>query len=317
MMIYAHPNTRPKLDPSRYSIQEDERQFYELLTGIHDEEELKAHIVAVQAKAYQVFGYPCIRLFSFMRLTIARLSAYPKVLKLLEQRKDPILLDLGCCFGNDSRKAMIDGWPIENIVASDLRQEFWECGHELFKSTPASFPVAFIAGDVFDSSMLDMESDTQADPDSIRPLRNLTSLSPLKHKVSAIHVSALFHLFDEDHQRDLAHRLASLLLLEKGSIIFGQHGAQPEMGTRLEIVRMDGTDSEIGQHTMFCHSPESWKKLWEEDIFGPGSLRHRASGDSEGEVRVKVEAKLKLIERWDFVNTNTKFYFMDWSVEVL
>ncbi|KAH9481460.1 Methyltransferase adrK [Psilocybe cubensis] len=312
MTRYGDPATRPSLDPSRYSLEEDERQFFALLTGINDEEELKKHILAVQEKAYQVYGYPCIRRFSFAKLKIARLPGYPKALKLLEQRKDPILLDIGCCFGNDARKAVVDGWPAENVVASDLRPEFWNFGHELFKSTPKSFPATFIAGDVFSPATLDI-SDTQPSPNSnsttevkqpppIHPLRDLTSLTPLKHRLSAIHASSFFHLFPEDSQRELARRLAFLLLPEKV--------ARPEKGFRFETVRKDndGTAvaSEIRLRAMFCHSPESWKKLWEEDIFGP----HQ-------DVKVKVDAELQEVELWDYRDLEPTIYLLNWSIEVV
>lgn len=45
---------RPKLDTSFYSLEDEELEFFRTLTGITDEEELKVHIVDVQAKAYQV-----------------------------------------------------------------------------------------------------------------------------------------------------------------------------------------------------------------------------------------------------------------------
>ncbi|KAH9481458.1 Methyltransferase adrK [Psilocybe cubensis] len=282
MSVNVQSTARPILDPARYSLQDHERQFLELLTGIYDDDELKKHVLAVQAKAYQISAVVVV--------------------------------------GNDTRKVAVDGWPAENIVASDLRGEFWDCGHELFKSTPESFPATFIAGDVFDSSMLDM-SDIQADaeakqPPSIRPLRGLTSLTPLKHQVSAIHASALFHLFPEEGQRELARRLASLLLPEKGSIIFGQHGAMLEKGFRVEKKRSTDPLFEVRQAAMFCHSPETWKKMWEEDIFGPGE----SGWQRPEEMKIKVEAELKQVERWDadLVDNDAKPYFvMNWSVEVL
>ncbi|PPQ77581.1 hypothetical protein CVT25_011373 [Psilocybe cyanescens] len=309
MSIYADPSKRPSLQPSRYNLQDDERRFFQLLTGIEDDAKLRDHILAVQAKAYQIYGYPCIRRFSFIKLKIAHLPGYPKALKLLAQRKDPILLDIGCCFGNDVRKAVVDGWPVENVIASDLRQGFWDSGHELFKSTPTSFPAAFIAGDIFESSMLETSdpgspADTNQQP--IRPLRNLTSLTPLKHQISAIHASSFFHLFSEERQLELAKRLASLLLPEKGSIVFGQHGSRPEKGFRMEAIRKEKDTDQVREHAMFCHSPDSWVKLWTEGIFGP----HQ-------QVKVKVDAELKQVERWDFENVDTKFYVMNWSVQVL
>ncbi len=75
------------------------------------------------------------------RLKMARLPAYPDLLKLRTERSDAILLDLGCCcestcplctlgsspdnvrepVGNDIRKAVLDGFPVQNVIASDLQ----------------------------------------------------------------------------------------------------------------------------------------------------------------------------------------------------
>lgn len=51
---YADPKLRPKLEPSLYNPQDDELLFFRKLTGIENEDELKSHILAVQAKAYEV-----------------------------------------------------------------------------------------------------------------------------------------------------------------------------------------------------------------------------------------------------------------------
>lgn len=83
--FYADPQLRPKLDPSLYSLQNDELAFFRQLTGIEDEDELRSHILAIQAKAYdvsmrrfyslpiildvflQVYGYGCIKSFAFTK----------------------------------------------------------------------------------------------------------------------------------------------------------------------------------------------------------------------------------------------------------
>lgn len=77
------------------------------------------------------------------RLRIARLPAYPDLLRLGRERKGAIFLDIPCCcqyglnnndnvvditrgkhipVGNDTRKAVQDGYPIDNVVASDLHK---------------------------------------------------------------------------------------------------------------------------------------------------------------------------------------------------
>ena len=188
----------------------------------------------------------------------------------------------------------MDGWPVSKVLASDLRQGFWDCGHELFKSTPATFPAAFIPGDIFDPAILSLSplsctTDCNNPTNPTPALSSLTSLTPLQHRISAIHASSFFHLFNEEKQLELAKRLATILTLEKGSIIFGQHGSRPENR---------GIPGE-----MFCHSPETWEKLWTEEVFGP-----------DQKVRVKVDTRLT---EWEGQMENEKGWVLSWCVEVL
>ena len=87
---------------------------------------------------------------------------------------------------------------------------------------------------------------------------SLTSLTPLQGHVSAIHASSLFHLFEEVKQLELGKRLASLLSPVPGSLLFGAHVGLPEKGIR--------------NGNKFCHSPESWKELWDGTIFPKGTV---------------------------------------------
>ncbi|KAF8874712.1 hypothetical protein CPB84DRAFT_1797249 [Gymnopilus junonius] len=306
--FYDDPDTKPPLDPSLYSLQPDELQFFQRLTGIQDEEALKDHIIVVQRKAYKLYGYPCIRHFNFLRLKITRLPAYHKALRLLEWHRDPIFLDMGCCFGNDTRKIVMDGWPAENVLASDLRQGFWDCGHELFNSTPTTFPVKFVQGDIFDPSFLSTSTKPEFEVSEQRFLPTLMSLTPFRQHISAIHASAFFHLFAEDQQLELARRLAVLLVRKRGSIIFGAHVGRPVKGFREEV---SGDNKE--RILMFCHSPESWCTMWKGEVFAGLGWN----------MQVNVGAKLVYylgvdLERDDTVATEDgKFYEMQWSVEIL
>lgn len=82
------------------------------------------------------------------------------------------------------------------------------------------------------------------------------SLDPLRGHLSAIHTSAFFHLFSKDKQIIVARKLASLLSALPGSIIFGCQ-----------------TGSQIPHEAMkrgepyYDHSPESWKRMWTEELF--------------------------------------------------
>lgn len=131
-------------------------------------------------------------------------------------------------------------------------------------------------------------------------LASLTSLTPLRGRLSAIHASSFFHLFSEDQQAQLARLLASLLSPEPGSMILGAHVGRPEKGLRMEFLRPNAAAAA----RMFCHSPESFVEMWDE-VFGAG--------------RVKTAARLLEVERKDEkqVDSNVKFYIMGWSVKRL
>lgn len=160
------------------------------------------------------------------------------------------------------------------------------------------FPIPFIPGDAFDPGFLETIGPFYSPPSEPRPdLSTLTSLNPLRGHVSAIHASSFFHLFSEEKQLQLAKALAGLLSPEPGSVLLGAHGGRPVKGLRVEMYRPNSHGI-----TMFCHCPESWKELWDGQVFKKGT--------------VKVEAGLVEIERKDLthISEETKFYLLWWSV---
>jgi hypothetical protein len=125
-------------------------------------------------------------------------------------------------------------------------------------------------------------------------LRHLKSLNPLQGHVTAIHASSFFHLFDEPKQLDLAQRVATLLSPEAGSVIFGAHNGLPVKGYRPNPLNVPG-------YNQFCHSPETWRSLWDGQVFKAGSVR--------------VEIELLEDERKDLVAPDgIIYYLMKWSV---
>ena len=199
--------------------------------------------------------------------------------------------------------------PVSTLSAVTCRNQrvnlaFWEVGHKVFKSTPETFPVKFIAGDVFDQSFLasghSAVTETSADEPAV-DITTVTSLTPLRGKISGIHASSFFHLFNEQQQAELAQRLASLLSPEPGSVIFGAHSGMPEKGLRIELLRANSDR----QSAIFCHNAETWIELWE-GVFGPG--------------KVEVNATLKEVTRPDvkhITDAGRKLYFLFWSVKRL
>ncbi|KAI1787643.1 hypothetical protein LXA43DRAFT_702318 [Ganoderma leucocontextum] len=241
----------------------------------------------------QIFPYPCIRIFGFTRcvgfefttrranalpanvdnfdpdcrIRISRLPAYKHFLKLGRQRKNPIFIDLGCAFGSDVRKAIVDGYPIESSLATDLHDGLYKEGHALFRDTPTTFSVPFIQGDVFDPNFLAIAEHLPmytVPTEPVPSLTGLTSLNPLRGHVSAVYMGKFLHVFDEAGQAHIAKALAGLLSPEPGSILFGVQGALEERGPFTPA----GSD-----WTMFCHSPESLGNLFEDVFGGPGAIK--------------------------------------------
>ena len=169
-------------------------------------------------------------------------------------------------------------------------------GHKLFRTTPETYPGKFLAGDAFDDAHLCPTAPIP--PDVPSSVGSVNALTELRGHISAIHASSLFHLFDEEDQFRLAKRVASLLDLRPGSIIFGSHASMPVKGPLHGSLRK-----------MFCHSPESWTQMWEEQVFKKG--------------QVKVTTKLVEVgvaERMDRVfplPDGIKLHWLAWTVERL
>ena len=170
----------------------------------------------------------------------------------------------------------------------------------MFNTTPTSFPVPFLAGDAFDPAFLEItppasNATTTPAPPTPSELAALTSLNPLRGRVSAISICNVFHLFaSEDAQTQLARALAGLLSPAPGSTIVGQQAGRPEKGLREERGR-------VAPVMVFYHSPESWADLWDGEVFEKGTVR--------------VEARLaSMTAETTLGRLQNEFWFMEWSV---
>lgn len=251
------------VDDSLYRLDPEEIAFFKRQTGLQDEGALKAHIIDVQKEAYQVIPYPCIGGFDFLHPNMSKLHIYNHILK--RGSEGAILLDVGSCFGVDVRKAVEDGFPAHNIIASDIKEAFSELGRRLFKSS--SEPILFIPGDIFDPAFLSISRPASSVPEGTMPdIQTLQSLNDLHGRVGVIHTSKLFHLFDEMKQLELARALGGLLSCESGSTICGTHTIASEKGIVHHTVL--GIDL-----SYFCHSQESWAGLWDGVVFEKGQVK--------------------------------------------
>jgi hypothetical protein len=152
-------------------------------------------------------------------------------------------------------------------------------GHKLFRSSTASFPATFIQADLLDEAQLTLGPPSNDAPDLV----NLSSLNQLRGHVTAIHASALFHLFSEEKQRALAQALGSLLAPVTGASIFGWSTGATEAGF-IEF------ETSVSHPRQFVHSPSSWEELWNGVVFPKGSMKVEARvRDFDYDVGVKLK----------------------------
>lgn len=135
--------------------------------------------------------------------------------------------------GQDIRKLVYDGAPVENTYASDLKKDFWGFGYDMFLDK-ATLKTPFIEADIFDAD---------------------SELKQLNGKMDLINAASFFHLFDWDGQVKAAKRVVELLKPMPGSMIFGRQGGKPEPGNFAHVKK---------DLTVFWHNPESWAKMWEQ-----------------------------------------------------
>jgi len=237
--------------------------FFQYATGITDSQQLKEHIISIAKEAYDVFPYPCIWALYFCKTRVITHPAYAAVLELSKKdESQPIFLDVGSFAGIDLRQVVHTGMKPENVMGTDLIDDWAKIGNKLFNGKGV---VPFVKGDIFCNSILDRS--TPPNPSSLNKstpiqLNELKSLNPLKRRVRFITCNSVFHLFDEERQTELALRLASLLDNRSGSTIFGTHVGSDD------CYLLKGT----GKRGMFMHSPETWRKMWEK-IYEPGEAR--------------------------------------------
>lgn len=144
-----------------------------------------------------------------------------------------LYLDIGCCMGQDIRKLASEGVPAKNTFASDLKQEFWDIGYNLFLDRD-TLQTKFIQADVFDAN---------------------SSLKQLDNKLNIVLAHSFFHLFDWDDQVKAAKRVIQLLKAEPGVMIFGRQGAMVDAGSFAFAKK---------EQTVYWHNAESWEKLWKQ-----------------------------------------------------
>lgn len=111
-------------------------------------------------------------------------------------------LDIGCCFGQDLRRLVLDGVPSENLVGLDIAGPLMDLGKDLFLDGQ-TLRSSFVVADVFKGAAQG-PAWTQLE----------------RSGFSVIHCSAFFHLFPLQDQITAAKQITGLV--KKGGIIVGR-----------------------------------------------------------------------------------------------
>nr|POE63742.1 methyltransferase trt5 [Quercus suber] len=172
-------------DQEILELQPAARELLEKYSGIPPAD-VEAHIHDIRDKAWEIFPYPCIGGFRFLSLTLSASHDYAALLATL-RAPDACVLDLGCCFGTELRKLVFDGVPPQNCVGTDLRQEFFELGYELYRDRERMAGARFFAADIFDAESAE--------------------LAALDGRVDVVCAGSFFHLFDLEGQTRIAERV--------------------------------------------------------------------------------------------------------------
>ena len=103
---------------------------------------VQATINAVKSAGHH--EYKCIERGLFATSRIHEHPAYRNVLTRFREPKLQVL-ELGCCFGTDARKMILDGLAQQNLIVSDLHDFYWNLGKSvLFQDDISSVNSVFM-----------------------------------------------------------------------------------------------------------------------------------------------------------------------------
>ena len=151
---------------------------------------------------------------------------------VLRLKQGHSFIDIGCCLGQDLRRLAFDGAPTDKMYASDIVPDFWDIGFDLFQDR-AGMKAHFVQADILDEG---------------------SALRQLEGKMDITYLGSVLHLFGWEGQLQAAKQIARLSKV--GTMALGH-----QMGSAAPneiVLAWPGTGS------MYRHSDETFKKLWEQ-----------------------------------------------------
>jgi SAM-dependent methyltransferase len=118
---------------------------------------------------------------------------------MLKNDSTTTLFDVGCCFGQDMRKLVLDGVMPAQVVGLDLVPKFHELGKELFRDGD-KLELEFYVRDILDDA---------------------ADWKPLENRFDVLHLTSFLHIWNWDGQMKAAERLIKLVKPRAGSLLVG------------------------------------------------------------------------------------------------
>ncbi|KAL8644840.1 MAG: hypothetical protein Q9210_007044 [Variospora velana] len=206
---------------------------------------IEEHIYKIRDEAWEIFPWPCVGEFWFLSLGLSLHPRYRGLLDRLLRGKGGAsttkLLDLGTCLGQDLRKLVADGAPLDSLWGSDYFSEYEAAGHGLFRDADR-FRNRFIVADLYDESDASVLQKTAGTWD-------------------VINIIMFLHIYDRTTQLRACKRILQLLSPATGSMVIGAQSATTEPG---ELRLKPPMVAEGEEKTVYRHSLETFTEMWKE-----------------------------------------------------
>ncbi|KAH7319698.1 hypothetical protein B0I35DRAFT_217887 [Stachybotrys elegans] len=197
-------------------------------------EDVDRHILQVREEAWNITRFPCIGRWRFLSLLDTSEAFYRQILfRLTVPKSADALLDLGCGVGQVLRQLRAEGVNDSQLYGTDIEPRLVDLGYDLFQDRH-QLNARFVFGDV-------------VDPDDTR-------FTTLRGKITMVHATSFFHLFNWVQQLYIGKRIVGFLKPgTRNAVIFGR-----QMGTTKP------SDSAVRSAAPYLHDGLSFQRLWDE-----------------------------------------------------
>jgi len=233
MSLYSSP----KEFKSSRELSDESLSFLSKYTNNPNLEQLREHVLKLKAElAEKLHVYRCIDRNMFLFPRIAALSTYNRIVETFRDRYQNgasfKVADIGCAFGTDTRKLLVDGCRSEDVYAIDVHPGYWDFGLQLFGDKDK-----LKVNSIFTNVAIPEFSEQHP---------------TLLNTFDFVYTGAVLHVFAKDEVEAFLRNLLKMLV--SGGTYFGTTG-----------IALEPTETIVktpsGEKFRYLHSAESLEKL--------------------------------------------------------